>query len=52
MQLEDILAPGGQLFMVTVTENDPAGIIQQLQSKGFNGRDSAPALILPNLIAA
>mmetsp|Transcript_7417 Transcript_7417/g.18421 ORF Transcript_7417/g.18421 Transcript_7417/m.18421 type:complete len:218 (-) Transcript_7417:344-997(-) len=36
-QLPGLMAPGGELFMVTVSENDPQGIIQEMQQHGFTG---------------
>eukprot|EP00877_Chromochloris_zofingiensis_P002238 jgi/Chrzof1/12014/Cz06g18050.t1 len=39
-QLDDVLAPGGQLWLVTVQQNDPQGIIEEMQSKGYAGETS------------
>lgn len=37
-QLDDVLAPQGELLMVTVAENDPQGILAELRDTGFAGR--------------
>jgi release factor glutamine methyltransferase len=37
-QLDSVLAPGGQMLMVTVAENDPQGILRELADIGFAGR--------------
>ncbi|KAG2496238.1 hypothetical protein HYH03_005836 [Edaphochlamys debaryana] len=39
--LPELLSPKGELFMVTVTENDPKGIIAEMQPHGFQGRIAA-----------
>ncbi|KXZ55339.1 hypothetical protein GPECTOR_3g470 [Gonium pectorale] len=40
-ELPGLLSPRGELFMVTVTENDPAGIIAEMRPLGFQGRIAA-----------
>mmetsp|Transcript_7158 Transcript_7158/g.20996 ORF Transcript_7158/g.20996 Transcript_7158/m.20996 type:complete len:227 (-) Transcript_7158:3398-4078(-) len=37
-QLDDILSPAGQLFMVTVEENNPTELIDSLRDRGFHAR--------------
>mmetsp|Transcript_5651 Transcript_5651/g.9859 ORF Transcript_5651/g.9859 Transcript_5651/m.9859 type:complete len:224 (+) Transcript_5651:80-751(+) len=37
-QVCDLLSPGGQLLMVTVSENDPQGIIAEMTGKGLTGK--------------
>jgi hypothetical protein len=32
-----MLAPGGQLFMVTVLENEPQAVIADMEAKGYAG---------------
>ncbi|GIL91019.1 hypothetical protein Vretimale_9467 [Volvox reticuliferus] len=39
--LPELLSPRGELFMVTVTENDPQGIIEEMLGFGFQGRIAA-----------
>ncbi|KAF5830698.1 hypothetical protein DUNSADRAFT_14129, partial [Dunaliella salina] len=36
-QLHGLLSPHGVVYLVTVSENDPAGIVQDMQSQGFQG---------------
>ncbi|KAG2444854.1 hypothetical protein HXX76_001595 [Chlamydomonas incerta] len=36
--LPKLLSPTGELFMVTVTENEPKGIIDEMKAHGFQGR--------------
>jgi hypothetical protein len=36
-QLDHMLAPGGQLFMVTVLENEPQAVIADMEAKGYAG---------------
>ncbi|EFJ45002.1 hypothetical protein VOLCADRAFT_118512 [Volvox carteri f. nagariensis] len=40
-KLPELLSPRGELFMVTVTENDPQGIIEDMRPSGFQGRIAA-----------
>jgi release factor glutamine methyltransferase len=37
LQLDRILAPGGQLYMVTVLENEPEAIIADMAARGYTG---------------
>lgn len=37
--IQEVLAPGGQMFMVTVTENNPKGILANLAHLGLMGRE-------------
>jgi release factor glutamine methyltransferase len=37
LQLDRILAPGGQLYMVTVLENEPEVIIADMAARGYTG---------------
>lgn len=36
-QVSELLSESGELFMVTVTENDPQGIIGEMEPMGFTG---------------
>lgn len=37
-QLGSLLSPRGEMFMVTVIENEPVAIIQEMKAAGFEGQ--------------
>lgn len=37
-ELDEILSPHGQLLMVTIQQNDPQGLVRELNSKGYRAR--------------
>ena len=36
-KLPTLLSPSGELFMVTIAQNDPQGIIEAMKEHGFSG---------------